>query len=357
VQCPACGFENMPNQEACARCRAQLKAAETLDPKDVRPPRAGILGFVRPAQYVVNRMIDCLPSRMSERLSHLFVGGETLPGSAAAAIVLSVAPGLGHLLDGRRRAALIAFAAWAVVVALAVNFYAGLAGGLLVGLVVGVHTSVMFDAGRVRRYAATLRSRFHVMILLLIVVGFGYFLVDRMVRSRINFVTAAFGLAAADVVPEDCLLVSRRAAACRRGDLVIASSSDRARYAAGHERYIDLSIQGEAVFVVVAVAGDDLQVSPEGIRVNGSLMHPDDLPDGWVPLPRKPLTMTVPDGRVVALCPVQSVPVMAAPEHLEVALFIWEHLYLMRTSNIRGRAVGVYLPITRRHFFGRKDAG
>lgn len=355
--CPVCGFENMPNQEACARCRAQLNVAEPSEPKALRPPRAGILRLFRPAQYVVNRIVDCLPSRMSERLGRLFVGGETLPGSATAAIVLSVLPGLGHLLDGRKRAALIAFAAWAVVVVLTVNFYAGMVGGLLVGLAVGIHTGVMFDAGRVRQHAETLRSRLHVMLLLLITVGIGYFLIDRMVRRRIGFVTSAFSLAAADVEPKDYLLISRRPAAYRRGDLVMASSIDHSMYRVGHETYIDLSIPGETVFVVIAVAGDEVQASQEGVRVNGSLVRKDDLPDGRVPLPKEPLTVTVPAGRVVALCPIRRVQAMVDTEDSDVALFVWQHLYLMRTSNIRGRAVGVYLPIGRRHSFGRKDAG
>ena len=209
MECPICGFESIPGTEVCVQCHSQLTVMGGASGEVLSPPRAGRLKVFRPLRYFVNRTFDRLPTRIPNRLARVFEGSSVLPGTAWAAVFLSIIPGLGHLSDGRRRAALVVAGVWVGLAALTVNFFHGVIGGLLSGALLSWHACVAFDAGRARYHIESFRTRFRLVLFLLVLAGIGYFLLYRLVGQFVGLAESPFLLEAAGVEQGDVLLVRR----------------------------------------------------------------------------------------------------------------------------------------------------
>lgn len=119
MQCRRCGFENMPGLTTCMRYNSVLTSTA---PVDVHPPRAGWTRRVRPIQYVINTLFADYPGRISQRidqaLSKCFYGAQNVVWG-----ILSIFPGLGHLLTGRLRAIRFYLLGWAGVLLVGLCFW------------------------------------------------------------------------------------------------------------------------------------------------------------------------------------------------------------------------------------------
>ncbi|MBM4032511.1 MAG: hypothetical protein FJ291_12100 [Planctomycetes bacterium] len=341
MECPLCGFANLPGTERCTRCRAQLVATEPSAAADFLPPRAGRLKGLRPLLYAVNRLVVGRKSRLLARIGRFFDRNGSVPGEAVAATILSVVPGLGHLAIGRRLGALVAFLGWAFTVFITANFYAGVTGGLLLGSLIGWHASVIFDAGKLQQHLGDVRDRLTTMFFILVITAIPYFLLDRLVMSYVEFVVSPFNIEALDI---------------RQGDVLL---SWRGRYVPGHVHV------GDVVYVnqdwaygayyhgggptglgrVVAVGGDKVCVSQAGIEVNGQPVEASAMPGGQFLWPSRPLSFTVPHDAVFV-----PRPVGYHGYHLvNIVVALWREGYTVRLAQVRGRVSGVYLPLGRRH--------
>ncbi len=355
MQCPICGFENMPEQNSCTRCRAKLKLPEPVSPRELTPPRAGCLRCFRPAAYWFNRAADCLPAKMPEGFARIFRGDTELPGDSLAAMYFSICPGLGHLLAGRRRAAALAFGVWLLAVVLAANFYYGIAGSLLAGLIVSWHAGVVFDAGRVGQFAADVRTRLRIILWVLVIAAAAYFMLNRLLHHYLDLVALPYQVAELGLKEGDILLVRRfprqAAVTLERGDMAAATRQESDSYVGiGTGMYVDFRLEGLMMVRILAIPGDKVEVSRKGIRVNGALLARDMLPAGNIPLPETPVSFTVGENQVLGVSPVRLVANVA---NVDLAEFIWNRLYRLPKASLYGRAVAVYLPLGRRRFLDR----
>ena len=168
MQCPACAFENMPGNQACARCGAQLVTDE-IDPNDLRPPRA-TTGKKHRLQYALNRIIDRFP-RTRPRWLRWLDADFGLPSHAIAAVLWSAIPGLGHLMTGRRRAAAVSLGVWLLIFGVAVNFYPGARWWTAAGVLLSWHAQVAFDAGRLASFTTRSMQRIRLILICLVMVA------------------------------------------------------------------------------------------------------------------------------------------------------------------------------------------
>ena len=158
----------MPGLTACVQCGTALTAAQV----EVHPPRAGRWRLrVRPLHYALNRVLDWAPlgARLGERLD-LFLSGALWGGQNTVWAVVSIIPGLGHLLSGRLRSIRWLWPGWLAAMAVGLLLFGTLWGSLAFGLGIGLHCWIVVEAGRIRQSFDTLRGR-----LLIVAVIYGLF--------------------------------------------------------------------------------------------------------------------------------------------------------------------------------------
>jgi len=352
MECPLCGFENLPGTKQCTRCRAQLVASAPASLAEVTPPRAGRLRAFRGLAYALNRVVDRLPPRPASWLGKLFDAEHLMPGEALAAMILSVIPGAGHLAMGRRRAALIAFGGWAFLAFLTINFYAGATGGLLIGTLASWHACVVFDVGRLQQYTVSLDDRLIAMLFIMCLVGVAYYGAHSVAAGYVDIVGSPFAFERLGIQEGDTLLAWRRRCTAEDiaiGDLVTVEMPRGAYYQSYSHGYVYRYEGGTSVGVVIAKAGDKVAISPAGIEVNGALLAPDALPAGRLLMPTEPVSFTVPENRLV----IPHYIVHDQLAHAAVNGHAWKGMCVHDVRALRGRVAMVYLPWTRRHALRR----
>jgi hypothetical protein len=117
MTCRSCGFNNMKNASVCARCGAKLRWEGPVRRRDFVPGRSGFL--VR-----LNRWLDHAPAppvRETRRRRGFRALVHAAPKRNILWWILSIAPGLGHIVQGRRVRGLAILGAWACLFALAVS--------------------------------------------------------------------------------------------------------------------------------------------------------------------------------------------------------------------------------------------
>lgn len=133
MQCPSCGFQNLPGLPRCARCLSYLD----LDNVDVHPYRASdrwarlrewrINGFFAPLRSTIRRINDSMRARMGSDYRFLLV-------------LLSLVPGLGMIVSGQRRFGAILLIACTILLLGYVAFMATTTGVVLLAMLYGVHS-------------------------------------------------------------------------------------------------------------------------------------------------------------------------------------------------------------------------
>jgi len=345
----------MPGQESCVRCRSRLAASGAGAPGDFSPPRAGPLKSFRFLSHAGNRVLDRL-SRYAPDWLFWIAGVDIMPDRDRAAVFLSIAPGLGHLAYGRKRAAAIAALVWLAAVGLAVNFYSGWRGGALLAFLITWHAFVTFHAGRIHRNAGGAFTRIRGMLAIVLASAVGYLLIDRLVHRYVDLVAVPYALPEMDLRIGDVLIVRRGRYAVpnlRRGDLLTVNTGERRLVRVGFEVYADIRLQGDMPARVLALPGDKVTISKDRTTVNDEPTALPKTPLGFIPLPDRTLTVRVPTKHAMVVFPLQ--PGLAGHSQ-QIAELAWTDLFVVDLSLVNGRAAGVYLPLSRRRLFGR-DAG
>ncbi|MCP4693781.1 MAG: hypothetical protein GY859_37450 [Desulfobacterales bacterium] len=348
MKCPICGFENMTGVSTCGRCGALLRLDDSVGRGDFVPPRASGFKSLRSLGYLVNRMRDRSgseghPGKGDASPSMKFVGRR---------VMFSCLPGLGHLVDGGTWRGLAAFGVWLILLCLTVNFYGGALGTFMGALVILWHWAVLIDASRAHRRVEKFRDRLFITLIFFGVCCFAYVSISRLAARHVDFVVSPFNIQTMDIRTGDSLLIrpasSISFAELARGDILTM----RKRWLAGAR--VDLLIRPQTLVRVLAEAGDQVHLSSSGVEVNGVPVEAGDLPEGDLPFPQNPFSLTVPDDRVLVICPLR----VGGGRRLEILMArdalcrrLWTQGLLVGESDVRGRASGVYLPVSRRHFW------
>jgi len=149
MRCPRCEFENMPGQSTCFKCGSTL--AQEADSVEVNPPRMS--RWKRPLRCTFRwlRAFHMIPS-----------GGISIPippwlsqfsREGLFGILLSVIPGLAHLLQGRLREIRWYVLAWFVSLVGALLLYGGFWGLCFFGLAIGLHAWIAIHSALIKQVA------------------------------------------------------------------------------------------------------------------------------------------------------------------------------------------------------------
>src|ERR1700722_7261938 len=144
MQCPTCGFENMPGNDGCARCGTSLRLSTTT--MDVNPPRAGKAAKTwrrlgKPVMRIQMRRGRGRPAVMD-----FLVRARRRELPAYFRLWRLIVPGWTHFRDGQfKRGRLFFWGDLGSLLAGLVLFRSQL-GLVFLGLAAGVHVVAMYDS-------------------------------------------------------------------------------------------------------------------------------------------------------------------------------------------------------------------
>lgn len=353
MQCRRCGFENMPGLTSCMRCNATLTVAA---PINVHPPRAGWLRIFRPIRYRLNAFMESISTSgdwVAEKISiPIFMVGLNL-----ILAILSVVPGLGHLLSRRLKQVRWLWPAWLLCLAGGIYLFGGQWGSVLIGVAVSLHVWIISDAGRIRESCDTLLARILIMLLLFLLVGmYGYGgLYHRLEHNYFKLISINTAVKSDGLQKGDLLLIGLNAYQTltpRRGDVILYQAHGHAG-AGQHFMPGAVNVQGgESLGKIIGepgekllIQGDTLDVTSADGRQSRYLMPEDTgLPDTTVDVPADSC-FCIPAGYEM-----QGHGVAATAEAYQTAM---RQLGIARLNDIEGRASMIYHPLGRRRALPR----
>lgn len=287
MRCPRCEFENMPGQSTCFKCGSTL--AQKADAVEVNPPR--MARWKRPLRCTFRwlRSFHVIPS-----------GGISIPvppwlsrfsREGLFGILLSVIPGLAHLLQGRFREIRWYVLAWFVSLVGALFLYGGFWGLCLFGLAVGLHAWIAIHSALIKQV-----TDFGYRVFALILVSLGVLVVYRNIGGLI-FRNLTGGYSSVTVPYHrieagDYLLASRsrlRSEPMTRGALVVAYLEDtRYGFWPWPQRSRDMGI-----VQVVGLPGEKLKIKDNAFWINDEQLDGEKYPlPAW--LHNMTMSVTIP---------------------------------------------------------------
>lgn len=347
MQCPSCRFENMPNVETCARCGALLVASRA-PAAAFMPPRAGSKKAWYPLHSRFNAAVDGYRDWAIWRAFVALAGNGNLPPrSALGYTCLSLFPGLGHLVDGRKRRGAVAFLGWLALVVIAINVFGTSLTGIAIGLLVGWHAVVIFDAG-IRRPLDSIRRRWLVLATILALTAIPYFLIHRWVYLEFDLLRIRQADAACGLESEDVVLVDRGSYQLRdlaRGDVVVFTPTQSGRVRVRGNLYLALNAHGTLVGRIEALSSETFEISETGLHLEPRSFSSVATARPGVPLPREALKLHVPKGHVLVPVPLQ-LPRGRIDD--SVVEEIWTKMFMVHPGEVTGKVRMIYQPLSRR---------
>jgi len=270
MQCPSCGFQNMPGIDRCALCSTSL--AGRKESESVVPPRAKDRTIEQRLRWSVSRIPGC--SRMIRRFEEAFphrseeAPAATCPAPSApfprlpmrsvGLVLLAVIPGFGHIFVLHRdRQGLAMFALSLVWLGLAAAVYWTLIADLLVFSVIVlsmVSVGVTMDTLRRRSELPLQRQDRQIAFVCLMVLAtyLGGYATTRVALSPVVQIYTIQGNMPTGAVSDGDTVLVWRLGNPTRGDIVIGSHTE--------ERLV--------IGPVVGMPGDRVSING-GLQVNG----------------------------------------------------------------------------------------
>lgn len=262
-----------------------------------------------------------------------------MSADAYLSIVVSIIPGLAHILEGRFREVRWFVLAWFLAICAGILFYGNTLGLTLLGVAVGLHGWIAFEH-TLSKEQIEISRKYFIFMILLAVMGLLYWGV-----RRIAFRDFVFGFSNLTVpyqnVEQGDLVLARRsrvqANLLTRGSLVITSL----RGAGGHG-----AIWGGGAMVVqiVGLPGEKIEIADSVYIVNGKTLKSEQFPVPQWLRERNIPAISIPEGSYF-INAVYNVHGRGAVNAGTVG-----NACLIRISDIQATAVMRWLPLTRRGF-------
>jgi hypothetical protein len=334
VRCGQCQFENMPGLDRCFQCGAVLTDAERVD---VTPPR--MAEWKKPWRDLFRRFRRPRGAPKKEKKPVQDTDWEIYEFiSVLLATVLSVVPGLGHLVRGQFRRVWWAVLLWIGLIAVALYLYGSVYGYWATGVAIGLHAWIAVhwpEEEELRGF-----KRMGAMLAMMVLAAVIYNVVFHWLADpRFRWINATFPVAAKSVHIEDVLLARVRFDPnnVQHGALVV---SDMPTLYANYQAVIP-----NVISQVVGRPGDVVDVDNGKFRVNGKVLDAEQYNfPGW--LANRKFSAVVPEG-FLFLCAEYDVHV-----HGNVALTngMIIQATLVEVRNVRGIIFMRWLPLGRRGY-------
>jgi len=143
MRCSRCSFENIPGEKRCLKCGSILEAQKTK--VKIHPPR--MPAWKRPFRNISRcfRQQRVIPSDVGKIKRNRFV--RTILSDELVGLLLSIVPGLAHLLNGRFKEIRLFFIGWLALLMTGLFVYGSSAGFIFLGLAIGVHAWIALRYG------------------------------------------------------------------------------------------------------------------------------------------------------------------------------------------------------------------
>ena len=260
----------MPGQSVCLQCGSALTAdaAQT----DVHPPRMG--KWKKPFRSFRRNFRACRLVQAGNRRTRMPSWAKKVSQVGFFGVVLSIVPGLAHVIQRRFREVLLYVIVWFLLLFGSLFFYGGALGWPLFGLTIGVHAWIAVHSGPLK---AVTELRYRMLILLL--VGVGLFLVYR-ATANLVFRDIAGGYTSVAIryhnIEERDFLLARRSLATRedlrRGSMVITGIESIGG------RYFNTGGHRQVVAQIIALPGESLRIEEGVFVVDDNFLDPNECP-------------------------------------------------------------------------------
>ena len=338
MRCSRCHCENIPGQDRCFKCGSILEAAGGL--VEVHPPRMS--AWRGPFRGIARRLrrFQILSGTLpSDRIRRLL---DRLASDAAFGLIVSVIPGLAHLIRGRFREVRLYVLLWLVLLSMGLFLYSSGVGYLLIGLAIGVHAWIAIQfallkeiSGLAERMAATL-----------VVVGCFALLYWGVPRLAFRGYTGGY---TALTIPDmqihrgDYLLVRRTRPSqvvLTRGTLVLFHP-----IYIGNNQVDTVRDRQPMIGQIVGLPGETITIAEGCYAVGDDRLDPERFPvPRW--LPDRTITTVVHPG----LYFVSSAYTLQAHGNIRLTDAAVRRVCLVRMEDIQGHAFMRWWPLTRRGF-------
>ena len=337
MRCVRCHSENIPGQERCFKCGSVLEADAVVD---VHPPRMS--GWRRPLRGIIRslRGSRAVPEKLPTRkIRH---GLDKLASDGLIGLVLSIVPGLAHLLKRRFREVRMLVLLWAVLLAVGLFLYGSSTGSILIGLAIGVHAWIAIQFGLFKEITGFVER---IVITLVVMVCFGvlYWAVPRLVFYGYTGGYTALTIPDMEISAGDYLLVRRTGhleETLPRGTLVLV------RPARMQNNRVD-RFNREPLMIgqIVGLPGETVRIANGFYAAGDEVLNPERFPvPRW--LRRRRMTAAVgPRSYFVSLA-----YTLAGHGNILPADAAIRNVCLVKAEDIQGRAFMRWWPLARRGF-------
>lgn len=333
MRCQRCQFENVPGQTICLRCGSVLVATAAV--LNIHPPR--MAGWKRPFRAAIRWLRLHNPAPEQLFLPHLQGEMKTIMHGFVG-IILSVIPGLAHLIDRRFKEIRGYVLVWFIALAAGIFLYGSVFGFLLLGLAVSLHTWIAFSH-TLNKEASEPDSRFAGLAVLLLLAALFYWGIRRTAFKDFVWGYTNLNIPYHNIETGDCLLARYSRARdniLSRGSLVLA----RLRTGGGHNGVSPYRM----IVQIVGLPGEKIEIANNTFIVNGKGLDADRFPvPKW--LKGRTITGMVPGGSYFVGCEYNVYAHGQAPDNGDIF-----GVCTVAAGDIEARAVMRWLPLWRRGF-------
>jgi len=339
MRCGRCKFENMPGQSKCLKCGSTL--VQRADSVEVNPPR--MARWKKPLRCTFRwfRAFHVIPS-YSVNIS-IPPWLSQFSREALFGILLSIIPGLAHLLQGRFREIRWYVLGWLVSLVLALFLYGGFWGLCFFGFAIGLHAWIAIHSALIKQVTGFGHRAFAFVLvslgLLVVYRNLGGLIFRNLAGGYSNITVPYYRIETGDY-----LLASRsrlRNKPLTRGVLVLASLEGT-----GHGGFWPWSQRRRDIGIaqVVGLPGEKLETKGGAFWINNEQLDAEKYPlPGW--LRRIKMSVTIPKSSYFISADYNVAVHGRALNELDVT-----NVCLAGTDSFEAKAFMRWMPLMRRGF-------
>lgn len=334
MRCQRCQFENMPGQTKCFQCGSILESTSEII--DVHPPR--MAPWKKPFRSIARR------ARRWRLLPGEVPGGRVLSSvkidpkdiECFWGLLLSIIPGLGHLVHRRFREIRWYFIGWLLVLSIGLFMYGTNLGLFFLGLAIGLHAWIAIQHSMLKRLE-DIAERLGAVLVALIILALIYWAISRIFLPGLRGGYTALNIPDQNIQPRDYLLGWREDISSHplsRGSLVLTELA----YLTLRER----AFGGGSMFVqIIGLPGENIQIQGDRYIIDGEALDTETYPlPRWLH-ERRISIIVPPDSYFVSS--VYNAPRNIREGHIRTAC-------LIHFDAVQARAFMRWLPMSRRGF-------
>lgn len=340
MRCPRCELENIPGQARCLRCGSILEAGSEVI--QIYPPR--MPAWRRPFRDAMRRFRSwrLVPERPPTAIGRAL---DKLGSGHFADLVLSVVPGLAHLLSGHFAEVWLLVVLWFAVLGAGLFLYGSGIGMALIGLAIATHAWIAVRDSLFKDVTGFI-DRAGAILLVLVMLAVLYWAVPRLVVPDIAGGYVSLNIPAMNIHTGDYLLTRRLADVNEplpRGTLVLI----RPRRSRDPHQIEYFGPRDVMIAQITGLPGETIHVQGNAYMLGKQRLDPNSFPvPRWLrAYPPRSRLHVPPDSYFVS-----TEYTVTGRGNLGITDSMIGNVCIMKASDMRGRAFLQWWPLRRRRF-------